>query len=79
MRVIFANSGNKITYGDGVYEIVESGIHEDGTPYVELKPPNEELVGRMCEEIRKHGSLTIRIGGRFRLVLGDDEYPIRKW
>lgn len=79
MEVIFANTGKIITYNDGEYKIISSGIRADGIPYVELDPGNQELSDRMCAEIRRHGNLTIRIGGIYRLVLGEDEYPIRRW
>lgn len=79
VEIVFANSGKIITYGTGEYKIVRSGIHDDGTPYVELDPANQELAERIRAEIRAKGNLTIRIGGVNRLVLGNDEYPIRRW
>jgi hypothetical protein len=75
MEIKFANSGKRIHYNGAEFKIINSGIAGDGTPYVHLEPENEELADRMREEIRKHGNLTVRIGGTQRLVLGDDEYP----
>ena len=78
MKIVFANSGKRIAYNGGEFKIVESGVRQDRTPYVVLDPENDELAERMRAEIRNHGNLTIRVGGRMRLVLGDDEYVISR-
>lgn len=75
MEVHFANSGKRIIYKGSEHKIVNSGIGAADVPYVELDPPNDELQDRMCDQIRKDGRLTVRIGGTPRLVLGDDQYP----
>lgn len=75
MPTIFANSGKRILYADVEHTIVKSGIDGGGEPYVQLDPPNEELEGRIVDEIRDKGNLTVRIGATDKLVLGDDEYP----
>lgn len=72
---IFANSGRRIQYGDVEHRIVKSGIDDNGSPYVEINPPNKEIEQRIVDEIRTKGNLTVRIGATYKLVLGDDEYP----
>lgn len=54
--------------------IVSSGMSADDEPYVNLDPEHEELEKRMCDEIRKHGRMTVRLRRGRHLVLGEDEY-----
>lgn len=75
-ETVIANSGKVIEYKGKEIKIVNSGISRDGTPYVELDPPNDELHRKMCEELEQHGNFTVILGSPNRIRLGKAKYPI---
>jgi hypothetical protein len=75
-ETIIANSGKTIGFKGLEIKIVNSGISQNGIPYVRLNPPNAELCKKMCDELEKHGNFTVRLGRPNRLILGKATYPI---
>ena len=77
-ETIIANSGKRIEYKGKEIKIVNSGISRNGTPYVELDPPDAELHRKMCEELEKHGNFTVVLESPNRIILGKAKYPISR-
>lgn len=75
MAAVIANFGKRILYNEVYYKIVTAGISFEGEAYTELDPPNDELEKRLCDEIRKKGSFSVRLGRPNKITLGNDEYP----
>jgi hypothetical protein len=75
-ETIIANGGKIIEFEGAEIKIVKSGIARNGTPYVELDPPNKTLKNKMVDELKMHGNFTVRLGNPNRIVLGKNSYPI---
>ncbi len=69
-ETVIANSGKIIEYKGKEIKIVNSGISGNGTPYVELDPPHDELRQKMCEELENKGNFTVVLGSPNRIILG---------
>jgi hypothetical protein len=76
-ETIFCNSGKIVEFKGKEISILNSGIHGDGVPYVDLKPKNAELKKLMIKELRERRMFTVIVGGTQQLVLGKKLYPYR--